>query len=180
MPLVYTEYYTVTDYQQWLGDWELIQGVAYAMTPSPSVSHQITSVNIVAQLKDKLEGCGHRSYALMETDWEVASDTVVRPDVLVICYEPNEKITRAPILIFEVVSAFNAKRDEQLKYELYQKEGVEYYGIIYPEKHIAKVYQLNNGHYQKAGDFNNETFEFMICGCTVQFDFNLIWRKPPP
>lgn len=177
MPSAYTEHYTLIDYQQWLGDWELVQGSAFAMTPSPSVSHQITSVNVVAHLKDKLEGCAH-SYALMETDWEIANDTVVRPDVLVICYEPDERITKAPILIFEVISASTAKRDEQLKYELYQKEGVKYYGIIYPEKRIAKVYQLITGHYQKVGDFTDETSEFEICGCKIQFDFNLIWRKP--
>ena len=128
-------------------------------------------------MKDKLEGCD-RSYALMGTDWEIAHDTMVRPDVFVICYEPGERITKAPILIFEVVSAATPKRDEQLKYELYQKEGVKYYGIIYPEKRIAKVYQLITGHYRKVGDFTDETCEFEICGCKIQFDFNLIWREP--
>ncbi len=178
MSFAYTEHYTIADYQQWSGDWELVQGSAYAMTPSPSVSHQITSVNLVAHLKDKLKGCA-QSYALMETDWEIANDTVVRPDVLVICYEPDERITKAPGLIFEVISASTARRDEQLKYELYQKEGVKYYGIVYPEKRIAKVYQLIAEHYRKVGDFSDETREFEICDCKITFDFNLIWRKSP-
>jgi len=179
MPLAYTEHYTLTDYQQWLGEWELAEGTAYAMTPSPSVSHQIISVNAVSQLKDNLNNCPN-SYALMETDWEIANDTVLRPDVLVICYEPDERITKTPNLIFEVISPSTAKRDKQLKYEIYQKEGVEHYGILYPEKQIAKVYQLINGHYQKIGDFSDETYAFKTCSGKVEFNFNLIWRNPQP
>lgn len=176
MPLAYTEHYTLSDYQQWPGEWELAEGTAYAMTPSPSVSHQLTSVNAVSLLKDNLKN-RPKSYALMETDWEIANDTVLTPDVLVICYEPDERITRTPNLIFEVISTSTAKRDEQLKYEIYQKEGVEYYGIIYPEKRLAKIYQLINGRYQKMGDFTDETCELAICGCKIQFNFGLIWRK---
>jgi len=69
MPLAYTEHYTLSDYQQWPGEWELAEGTAYAMTPSPSVSHQLTSVNAVSLLKDNLKN-RPKSYALMETDWE--------------------------------------------------------------------------------------------------------------
>ncbi|WP_457626586.1 hypothetical protein [Persephonella sp.] len=31
----YLPNYTVEDYKQWEGDWELIEGIAYAMVPSP-------------------------------------------------------------------------------------------------------------------------------------------------
>ena len=34
------EYYTYDDYIHWEGDWELIDGIAYAMAPSPLKSHQ--------------------------------------------------------------------------------------------------------------------------------------------
>jgi len=37
--LDYREYYTKADYEQWDGDWELIDGIAYAMVPSPLVVH---------------------------------------------------------------------------------------------------------------------------------------------
>ena len=44
--LDYEEFYTVADYRLWKGDWELINGVAYAMAPSPTVTHQSLSTNI--------------------------------------------------------------------------------------------------------------------------------------
>ena len=34
------EYYTYDDYIKWEGDWELIDGIAYAMAPSPLKTHQ--------------------------------------------------------------------------------------------------------------------------------------------
>ena len=41
--LDYTEHYTLDDYRLWEGDWELIDGSAYAMSPSPMVTHQSVS-----------------------------------------------------------------------------------------------------------------------------------------
>jgi hypothetical protein len=32
--------YTVADYRQWQGDWELLDGVAVSVTPSPFGIHQ--------------------------------------------------------------------------------------------------------------------------------------------
>ncbi|MBS3780537.1 MAG: Uma2 family endonuclease [Desulfovermiculus sp.] len=49
--------YTLTDYAQWTGDWELIQGQPVAMTPSPGVSHQRISLKIARQLDEQLEDC---------------------------------------------------------------------------------------------------------------------------
>jgi len=36
-------HYTYDDYSQWEGRWELIDGIAYAMTPAPWFSHQRVS-----------------------------------------------------------------------------------------------------------------------------------------
>ena len=38
----YQPHYTVDDYQHWEGDWELWNGVAVAMAPSPFGPHAIT------------------------------------------------------------------------------------------------------------------------------------------
>jgi hypothetical protein len=32
-------HYTYTDYKSWEGDWELIQGIPYAMSPAPNWKH---------------------------------------------------------------------------------------------------------------------------------------------
>jgi len=81
------ETYTRQDYLQWEGAWELIHGQPVAMAPSPSIEHQATSFAIAHQLGGNLEDCPH-CQALFEIDVEFAEDTVVRPDVLVICYPP--------------------------------------------------------------------------------------------
>jgi len=47
MALAYQEYYTFEDYQQWEGDWELIEGMPYAMAPSATVTHQTVGLNII-------------------------------------------------------------------------------------------------------------------------------------
>jgi len=99
MTLAYQEYYTFEDYQHWAGDWELIEGMPYAMAPSPSVTHQTVSVNVVSQIKlntnnqkDNCVGC----HVLMETDWQISNDTVVRPDVMVVCQELDESVMAGP------------------------------------------------------------------------------------
>jgi len=171
----YIELYSVEDYQHWEGDWELIYGSPYAMAPSPMVTHQSINGKIFLELNKSFENCP-KCQALFEIDWEISSDTVVKPDTLVICYEPDEKLTKKPELIFEIASPSTVKRDETLKYELYQQEGVAFYVIVYPIRQVAKVYKLHEGRYIKAGDFSDEMFTFELDDCEIEFDFSTIWR----
>lgn len=171
------ETYTIADYQHWEGDWELIHGQAVAMAPSPVVAHQMTSFAIAHQLGENLDGCPH-CQALFEIDVEFAEDTVVRPDVLVICYMPDgDRLTRAPDLIFEVISPKTARRDEVVKFDLYRSEGVSHYVLVYPEQRKAKVYQLIDGEYRKVADFCNETHRFELSKCAMDFDFSRLWKR---
>ena len=172
----YIELYTLDDYRHWEDNWELIYGYPYAMAPSPLVTHQTINMKIARQLSEKLDNCP-KCQALFEIDWEISSDTVVKPDMLVICYEPDEKITKKPEIIFEIASKSTVKRDETLKYELYQQEGVEFYVIVYPKKRVAKLYQLKEGRYIKVQDFSDELYEFNLEKCKIAFDFSKIWRK---
>ena len=178
MVLAYHEHYTVEDYQQWKGDWEVIGGMPYAMTPSPTVTHQICAANLLHQIKSSLEEaseCRHCE-VLMETDWEVSSDTVVRPDILVTCEELAEKVIKTPALIAEVISASSAKRDEHLKFDLYRKEGVFHYLLIYPEKRLAKIYRNVSGGFVKIADVGDEKLEFELGGCVFGLDFEQVRR----
>lgn len=179
MAIAYQDYYTVEDYQSWQGDWELIAGMPYAMTPSPSVTHQAVGLNIAAQLKQNLadgpHDCGGCS-VLMETDWQVSNDTVVRPDVMVICQEVGEKVVVTPELIVEVVSSSSTRRDEVMKFELYQQEGVLFYILLYPDNRLAKVYHNDVGGFRKTADYGNEIAEFTFKRCGFPIDFSTVWR----
>jgi Uma2 family endonuclease len=169
------EHYTLADYRQWQGDWELIHGCPLAMTPSPSVAHQRLSGRLFAQLERALADCP-ACEALYEIDVEFSEDTVTRPDVVVICFEPDgERITRAPTLIAEVVSPKTARRDEQTKYALYRDEGVEHYLLLYPDLAKAKVYRLVDGDYRKVADFHQETWPVQLHDCMLELDFSRLW-----
>lgn len=174
--LAYEEHYTKEDYYIWEGDWELIYGSPYAMSPSLLFEHQFTNTKISRQLDEQLDDCKD-CYALSEMDVEFGDDTVVRPDNMVLCYRPKDKITKAPELIFEIISKSSAKRDEQLKFELYQSEGVKYYIIVYPSIQKAKVYKLKEGRYIKQGDFSDEKYSFELSKCDIYFDFDFIWER---
>ncbi len=175
MSLAYIEHYTIDDYANWQGDWELIDGKPYAMSPSPMVTHQSINGKIFAQLNDLLEDC-EECQALFEIDWTICHDTVLRPDSLVICYEPDEKLTKKPEMIFEVTSPSTVLKDEKVKFEIYEREGVKYYILVYPDTKVAKVYELREGRYIKMGDFSDECARFTLKDCALEFDFSKIWR----
>ena len=175
MSLAYQEHYTIRDYALWEGDWELIRGAPYAMAPSPSISHQRLEKALLLLIDKSLHGCTSCE-VIAEVDWQCADDTVLRPDVLIACNIQGEKLTKTPELIVEVVSPSSAKRDEGLKFELYQQEGVKTYILAYPEEKVAKVYRLYEGRYIKEADFTNEQFDFTIKECALNIDFSQIWR----
>jgi Uma2 family endonuclease len=172
MNVAYEEKYTVEDYERWEGDWELIYGDAYAMSPSPTYSHQRVSGKIFRQLDERLDSCS-RCSAIFETDLEFSSDTVIRPDTMIVFDQHEEKIAKIPEIIFEVIST-NAKRDEILKFELYENEAVPYYAMVYPQHKKVKLYQLIDGKYRKVDDFSQETYTFDIKHCSI--DFGFIWN----
>lgn len=176
MSLAFSEKYTVNDYQHWQGDWELIAGTAYAMSPSPAYEHQYINGKIFRQLDEQLDDCP-QCHAVIEMDVTLAEDTVVRPDSMVICYEPDKKLTKAPTIVFEVISPSTARRDELLKFDLYQSEAVKYYVLVYPDAKKAKLYELIDFSYRKIGDFTDEQYLFTLEDCNINFDFRFIWHK---
>lgn len=174
--LDYLPRYTYDDYKHWEGKWELIHGIPYAMSPSPSIPHQIVSNNIAWQLKESLKNC-EKCIALLPVDWKISDDTVLQPDNMVICFEVENKsyITKAPSIIFEVLSPSTALKDRNLKFSIYESEGVEYFVIVDPEDKISKIYKLKDGKYIKIGDFGKEKFTFELKDCSFDFDFSKIW-----
>ena len=172
----YAASYTYDDYKQWEGDWELIYGMPYAMAPAPTLEHQTISTKITWQLVESLKECPSCK-ALLPIDWKISEDTIVQPDNLVICHKPlkNEYLTKAPAIIFEILSKSTANKDLNLKYEIYEKEGVKYYIIVEPKEKIAKVYRLENGRYIKVIDAHSESVVFKLDKCNFSFDFSKIW-----
>lgn len=167
--------YTYEDYKHWEDEWEIIDGIAYAMSPAPMIKHQKVSNKIARILDEELENCKN-CHALLPVDWKINEDTVVQPDNLVVCYEPKGAyITKVPTMIFEILSKSTAKKDKTVKFELYQSEGVKYYIIVDPDENIAKAYQLKDGNYIKMVDATDESVEFELKDCEITIDFNKLW-----
>ena len=169
------EAYTVSDYELWEGEWELIFGQPVAMTPSPGIAHQRLVAAAFRQLDASLAGCSPCE-ALFEIDVELAQDTVVRPDIVVFCYPAEgDRLTLAPEVIFEIVSPRSSRRDEVVKYGLYQQEGVTYYGLLYPDAKKVKLFRLEQGQYRKIGDFHDQPYRFELSQCSLNVDFAALW-----
>jgi Uma2 family endonuclease len=174
---MYVETYTYEDYKRWEGDWELIEGVPLAMAPSPVGIHQIISGKFFKELEEIIEEC-EDCFVMIEEDYIVDEDTVLKPDVAVVCNEDIYSfIKKTPKLIVEVVSPSTIKRDEKVKFEIYEKEGVEWLFLVYPNILKVKVYKLIDGKYKKVGDFTEGKMRLKIDECEGEINFDKIFKK---
>ncbi|MBS3943143.1 MAG: Uma2 family endonuclease [Dethiobacter sp.] len=145
--------YTYADYLAWPASerWEIYDGTAY-MQAAPSWQHQSVTGELYRQLSNHFVGKRCRVFAAPfdlclaehnETDDEV--DTVVQPDVVVVCDESKLRKTGyfgVPALIIEVTSPATSRRDRVSKFNMYEKAGVEEYWIVDPEGKFANVFVL--------------------------------------
>ena len=141
------ETYTYDDYKQWEGDWELIYGHPYAMAPSPIGKHQFIMMRLGYFLQKNLDELEcNECFVLGEIDYIISDDTVLKPDVSLVCGELPKFIQKPPVAIFEIISPSTKLRDETTKKEIYEKEGVKLFlvypdekKVIYKEKEIKKI-----------------------------------------
>ena len=164
--------YTVEDYERWQGDWELVEGVAYAMA-SPPPMHQILLIELGIVVRGALLASGCEACRVaVELDWYVSLDTVIRPDLLIFCGEIPQRLSKRPELVLEIVSPSTRTIDEGLKYELCQREGVPYFVLVYPEEKRVLVYELWEGKYRQKEDKR-----FYFGACLVEIDFEKALRR---
>jgi Uma2 family endonuclease len=176
--LKFVPHYTVDDYSHWKGDWELWEGIAIAMSPSPFGRHQTALTRLSRVLGNAIEAEECHAEALVELDWVVAEDTVVRPDVMVVCGEPPERhVHSAPSLIGEVLSDSTRQNDLTYKRQLYHREKVDVYLIIDPE---AETIELDRR--QEDGTYKNELVagdvQIRLCkDCHIRIQTAAIFRR---
>jgi len=140
----YVPNYTVEDYQHWEGDWQLIEGVAVAMSPSPFGRHERIVMEIAASFKNQLDqqNCDCRVYAGL--DWIVSNNTVVRPDVMVVCGEqPERHLETPPEIAVEILSTSTRELDLVAKRRIYREHGVPIYIIVDPDKMQVEIIRLD-------------------------------------
>jgi Uma2 family endonuclease len=80
-----------------------------------------------------------------------SDDTVVQPDLSVICDEQKrgyEGGRGAPNLIVEVLSPSNTSEEYVRKFNLYLEAGVREYWVVAPKSKTVQVFVLENGSYK--------------------------------
>lgn len=172
----YLPRYTYSDYILWKGDWELIDGIPYSMSPSARRIHQRIFIKLTYVFNIALNGCSNCEL-LGELDWIIDDHTTVRPDLLIDCEKLDDDFLRnTPKLVIEILSPSTAHKDRNLKYELYEKQGVKYYLIVNAIDQVIEIYVLEKGNYKKQTEINEAAFEFDFEKCKINVDFKNIWK----
>lgn len=137
------ERYTYDDYKTWKDseDWELLNGVAYAMSPSLTTRHQRISKKIAFEIESYLKG--KTCEVFYELDAVLSKDDIAKPDIMVVCDKSKiteKNIQGAPDLVVEILSPSTSRRDKKTKLEIYRKSGVKEYWIVDPYNYLIDVY----------------------------------------
>jgi len=170
--------FTYADYAKWETDerFELIDGVPLAMA-APSRKHQGISMELGGQLHSFLKGKPGKVYA---APFDVRlngagddDDTVVQPDLVVICDESkldDKGCNGVPDLIVEILSPSDQRRDKVLKFNKYLQAGVREYWIVDPAGQTVDVHILEDGRYYTTAYTDTDTAPVHVlngCGVTL-------------
>ncbi|MGX2039101.1 Uma2 family endonuclease [Methylocaldum sp. MU1018] len=187
-----SERHTYADYLSWPEDvrYELVDGTAYLMAPAPNLEHQDVAGEIYRQLSNALEGKPCRPFiAPVDVRLPKADesddfiDTVVQPDVLVVCDESKldrRGVRGAPDFVVEVLSSSTASHDHVLKRRVYERAGVREYWLVHPTDRMVIIYRLVDGEYGKPDvqALSGETSVGVLPQVAVVWD-DLVRRLPP-
>jgi Uma2 family endonuclease len=157
--------FTLEEWRTWPeGErWELIGGVAYNMSPAPRVRHQCLAGRLYVEICVFLEDKPCQAFiapvdVFLPEGVEDSTETVVQPDVLVVC-DPqkigDEGIHGAPDFVIEVLSPSTAYKDFSEKKDLYERSGVREYWIVNPDTGSVFRYAMTDGRYGPATELLN-------------------------
>lgn len=123
---------------------ELIDGEHF-VTPSPARRHQRLARRLTLSLGNHLEA--HTDQGELFTapfDVVMSPCDVVEPDLLVVLDDQqgilNDKnVGGAPALVIEILSPGTRQRDQGLKRDLYDRQGVREYWMVDPDRNCVTI-----------------------------------------
>ena len=145
--------FTYADYKSWdlnVGErFEIIYGEAFAMAGA-SERHQSILGELFSQFHNFLRGKPCKVYPApfdvrLFYEEDESDDTVVQPDIMVICDEKkrgHEGCRGAPELVIEILSPSNTAIEMERKFKLYREAKVKEYWVVDPEKKIVTAFRL--------------------------------------
>jgi Uma2 family endonuclease len=183
--------FTYGDYLTWPDDerWEIIDGQAFDMSPSPTLEHQEMLGEMATQLRTFLRGKTCRVFPDTDVILPKAgqaperSKTVVRPDISVVC-DPKKlegkHILGAPDLAIEILSPSTASHDCIRKRRVLEKAGVREFWLIQPVDRIVTVFQRGpDGTFDRPAYYGDrDDIEVSVLpGCSIHLA--LVFPKLP-
>jgi len=183
--MTHKQHHTYGDYLTWPDHprQELIDGVAYVREPpAPSRYHQEIVRELLVQVCEALKGKPHKAYVapfdvrLPKSDEaNELIDTVVQPDVLIVCdrqklYERGMR--GAPDWVVEVLSPGTASYDQKIKVPVYERSGVPELWLIHPTDRKLTIYRLENGRYglPTSLELSGQTDLTAVPGVSIDWD----------
>ena len=152
---------------------ELIDGVIYYMA-SPRVVHQTILLQLASRIDEHIRKNNGDCRVIIDVDTKLQTekDTIVRPDISVIC-DP-EKITEkriegAPDWVIEIASPGEPKHDYLTKLSLYQRVGVREYWIVDPQKRSVITYRMGDEFDTDCYTFHDSIPVGIYGGLTINF-----------
>jgi Uma2 family endonuclease len=183
--------YTFEDYLTWNDGkrWEIIDGVAYLMSPMPTLEHQEISGNLFLKIRGYLQGKKCQVFhppfdvrlSQQDENSKKASSTV-QPDITVIC-DRNKLDSKgckgAPDLIIEILSPSTSKHDTIRKYNLYERNAVREYWIVDPSNQIIERFSYDDslGKYKQIEYFARESIISPIIFPDLQINLEEIFPE---
>ena len=129
------------------GSCERIEGERVCLDV-PTTSHQLVLAELIRQLTNFLEGKPCRA---IPAPFEVClfeKNTVVQPDITVICDKSklNERGCKgAPEMVVEIISPGSLRHDRLVKFNLHQRAGVGELWLVDPASSSIEVFLLKDG-----------------------------------
>lgn len=183
-PLEKDERFTYQEYLTWNDGerWELIDGVAYNMSPAPGTRHQGVAGNLYRFLADKLAGRPCRAF-IAPTDVVLSDYDVVQPDVLVVCDQAKitpANIQGAPDLVVEVLSPSTSLKDLREKMALYEKSAVREYVVVHAAEDVVQVFRLGPEGKFEAPEVVGAREELTLRSLDITIALTDVFELPPP
>ena len=156
--LTSNQHYTAADYLKWNDGqrYEILHGGVRAMSPAPNLWHQRASRNLSFAVGHFLKPTSKCQIFYAPIDVYLSDDTVVQPDIIVVC-DPQKLEKKgcvgAPDLVVEILSPGTAKLDWNDKFKLYEAAGVREYWIVNPEEQFVHVFQRVDGKFLLNGAY---------------------------
>lgn len=176
--------HTYGDYRNWPEEvrYELVDGTAFLMSPAPSRQHQELLGELFYHVRAGLEGKPCRSY-IAPFDVRLPKgneandliDTVVQPDLLVVC--DREKLDErgmrgAPDWVVEVLSPATAAHDQTIKLAAYERARVPEVWLVHPVDRVLTIYRLEGTRFARPSiqELRGRTPVSAVPGLVIDWD----------